>query len=123
MSKHYRVKIYESHAKDGMTSGGTLVEQLDSIVSIFADSGNDAEAKLLQEVEEGKLPCGKVYQICPSLSVPDLIRSVAIALDGSSERVFLDPAAGLYNEKRRIRMPDYSSVFKQPMPLSELLGY
>jgi hypothetical protein len=49
---------------------------------------------------------------------------VAASLDGSFERVFLDPAAGLYSDTRRVRVPD-APRFGQEQPLlpSRVLGY
>ena len=124
MNKRYCVRVYESRKRDGMTCAGTVVVPVDSFVSIYADSGDLAEQKLRQEVELGNLPYGRIYQICPSLSVAELIRSVAVSLEGSFERVFLDPAAGLYSETRKVRLPE--PVRRQTEDLSSLaqvLGY
>ena len=124
MNDRYCVRVYESREKDGMTCAGTVVVPVDTFVSIYADSGELAEMKLRKEVESGRLPSGRVYQICPSLAVPELIRSVAASLDGSFERVFLDPAAGLYSEARRVRLADFSHAHRQPLhSLSQVLGY
>ncbi len=124
MSKRYSIRVYESRKRDGMTCAGTIVEPLDLSVSIYADSGDGAELQLRKDVEGGQLSCGRVYQICPSLAVPELIRSVAASLDGSFERVFLDPAAGLYSEARRVRLPDFSRLHQQSVTsLSQVLGY
>ncbi len=124
MNRRYCIRVYESREKNGMTCAGTVVIPVDTPVSIYADSGELAEMRLRQEVESGKLPSGKIYQICPSLAVPELIRSVAAGLDGSFERVFLDPAAGLYSEARRVRLPDYSRARQEDLhSLSQVLGY
>jgi hypothetical protein len=124
MNKRYCVRVYESREKDGKTCAGTVVVPVDSFISIYADSGELAEMKLRKEVESGKLSCGRIYQICPNLAVPELIRSVAASLEGSFERVFLDPAAGLYSEARRVRLPDFP---RQPqealLSLAQVLGY
>ena len=124
MSKRYCIRVYESRAKDGAVGAGTMVEPIDSFLSVYADSGDMAEWKLQKEIESGSLSRGRIYQICPSLSVPELIRSVAASLDGSFERVFLDPAAGLYSDKRRVRLPDMPRLGQeQPPPPSQVLGY
>jgi hypothetical protein len=124
MSKRYCVRVYESRKKDGMTCAGTVVVPVDSFISIYADSGDLAEMKLRKEVECGNLPYGRIYQICPSLSVPELIRSVAASLEGSFERVFLDPAAGLYSETRKVRLPDPSRQQREDLfSLTQVLGY
>lgn len=124
MSKKYSIRIYESRKKDGMTCAGTVVEPLEISLSIYADSGDGAELQLRKDVEAGKLLSGRIYQICPSLSVPELIRSMAASLDGSFERVFLDPAAGLYSEARRVRLPDFARPRQEtPTCLAEVLGY
>jgi len=107
-----------------MTCAGTVVVPVDSFVSIYADSGDLAEQKLRQEVELGNLPYGRIYQICPSLSVAELIRSVAVSLEGSFERVFLDPAAGLYSETRKVRLPEPSRHQTEDLSsLAQVLGY
>lgn len=124
MSNRYCVRVYESRAKDGAVGAGTVVEPIDSFLSIYADSGDMAEWKLQKEIESGRLLSGRIYQICPSLSVPELIRSVAASLDGSFERVFLDPAAGLYSETRRVRLGNISRFGQgQSLPPSQVLGY
>ena len=124
MHNRYFIRVYESREKNGMTSAGTVVVPIDIPVSIYADSGELAEIKLRQEVESGKLPSGRIYQVCPSLAIPELIRSVAASLDGSFERVFLDPAAGLYSEARRVRLPDFSRAQQEDLrSLSQVLGY
>jgi hypothetical protein len=124
MSKKYSIRVYESRKKDGMTCAGTVVEPLDMALSIYADSGDAAESQLCKDVEAGKLLRGRIYQICPSLSVPELIRSMAASLEGSFERVFLDPAAGLYSEARRVRLPDFSRPRQEePTSLAQVLGY
>ena len=124
MNNRYCVRVYESREKNGMTCAGTVVTPVDDFVSIYADSGELAEMKLRQDVESGRLLSGRIYQICPNLATPELIRSVAASLDGSFERVFLDPAAGLYSEARRVRLPDYSRAHQeQLLSLSQVLGY
>jgi hypothetical protein len=74
------------------------------------------------DVAAGKLPAGRVYQVCPWVGNPELIRSVSISLDGISSRVFLDPASGPYGYLRRIRLPADSPLNEPPaaqLPLFE----
>ena len=124
MNNRYCVRVYESPEKNGVTCAGTIMAPVESFVSIYADSADLAELKLRLEVESGRLPGGRVYQICPSLAVPELIRSIAAGIDGSFERVFLDPAAGLYSSARRVRLPDSSRAQQQDLlSLSQVLGY
>ena len=124
MNNRYCIRVYESREKNGMTCADTVVVPVETLVSIYADSGDLAEIRLRQEVEGGRLPSGRIYQICPSLAVPELIRSVAASLDGSFDRVFLDPAAGLYSEARRVRLPDFSRAHQeQSHSLPQVLGY
>jgi hypothetical protein len=124
MSKRYCVRVYESREKNGQTCVGTVVVPVESFVSIYADSGELAERKLRIEVESGQLPRGRIYQICPSLAIPELIRSVAASREGTFERVFLDPAAGLYNEARRVRLPDAPRHLDESVSSrAQVLGY
>jgi hypothetical protein len=124
MNNRYCIRVYESRERNGKTCAGTVVVPVDIPVSVYADSGELAEMKLRHEVEHGRLPSGRIYQICPSLAIPELIRSVAAGLDGSFERVFLDPAAGLYSEARRVRLPDFSRSTQENLhSLSQVLGY
>ena len=102
------VRMYEAQDQTGDTRVGTVVKPIDRHLSIYANSSEEAEAALHRDVLNQKLPGGKVYQLCPWVGNPELIRSIAFALDGSSERVFLDPASGPYGELRRIRIPTTS---------------
>jgi hypothetical protein len=99
------VRMYEAQDKSGTTQPGTVVEPVDRPISIYAYSSEEAEIALHRDVWSKKLPSGKVYQLCPWVGNAELIRSIAFAPDGSSERVFLDPAYGPYGELRRIRLP------------------
>ncbi len=99
------VRMYEAQDQTGSTEVDTVVAPVDRAISIYANSSEEAEAKLHQDVWSNKLPSGKVYQLCPWLGNAELIRSIAFAPDGKSERVFLDPASGPYGELRRIRFP------------------
>ncbi len=99
------IRMYEAQDQTGETSVGTIVKPIDRHISIYATSSEEAEAALHRDVWNKKLPSGKVYQLCPWVGNPELIRSIAFAADGSSQRVFLDPASGPYGELRRIRLP------------------
>jgi len=99
------IRIYEDADQNGATTSGTVIAPINRDLSVYAYSADEAEKKLRSDIESGKLPAGKVYQICPWFANPELIRSVAASLDGSFQRVFLDPATGLYGELRRIRLP------------------
>jgi len=99
------VRMYEAQDKTGSTDSGTVVAPVDRAISIYASSSEEAEAALHRDVWNNKLPAGKVYQLCPWVGNAELIRSIAFAPDGSSARVFLDPAFGPYGELRRIRLP------------------
>jgi hypothetical protein len=97
--------MYEDLNKCGSTVPGTIVTPIVRELSVYADSADEAEKQLRIDVQNKALPGGRVYQICPCLGTPELIRSVAASSDGTCQRVFLDPAAGLYSELRRIRLP------------------
>ncbi|SRR5579875_1071402 len=101
----YIVRVFADQEDNGATAPGTVVRPLSMPLSFYEDSADAAEKKLYREVLSGKLPKGRVYQICPSLGSLEPIRTCAVANDGSAQRVFLDPANGLYGELRRIRLP------------------
>lgn len=113
MSQRYVIRMFESTEKDGQTCAGTLVEPVNRHLAKYGYSADDVEGSVRRDVAKGKLPSGKVYQICPSMGNVELIRSVAASMDGTFERVFLDPASGLYGELRRIRLP---KDFRCPEP-------
>ena len=105
MSHKYTIRIWEDFNKTGATSPGTIVEPVKRELSFYADSAEEIEQRVRKDVLAGNIPRGRVYQICGSSSDAGLIRSFAASLDGSFQRVFLDPAEGLYGESRRIRLP------------------
>jgi hypothetical protein len=105
MSCRYQIRVFESTQKDGNTSPGTIVTPLAFTFSVYVYSGEEAEKSIRRDVAKGKLSRGRVYQILPLLGNAELTRSLAVALDGSFEHVFLDPAAGPYSEFRRLRLP------------------
>ena len=101
----YIIRVFSDRDEQNATVPGTVVQPTNIQLSFYEDSADDAEKKLNSEIGKGKLPKGRVYQICPSMGSFEPIRSCAIAQDGSSQRVFLDPVDGLYGELRRIRLP------------------
>jgi len=105
MSCRYQVRVFESTQKDGATAAGTIIAPLAQTFSVYAYSGEEAEKSIRKDIDKGKLARGKVYQILPLLGNAELTRSLAVGLEGSFDRVFLDPAAGPYSEFRRIRLP------------------
>lgn len=121
MSCRYQVRIFESTQKDGATSAGTVVTPVAHPLSVYAYSGEEAENIIRKDVARGKLARGRVYQILPLIGNAELTRSLAVASDGSFERVFLDPATGLYSESRRIRLPKLTpAADPQPAAASAL---
>jgi hypothetical protein len=103
MSCRYQVRVFESVEKDGAPSAGTTVAPSVQTVSIYAYSAEEAESAICKGVGTGKFGRGRVYQIWPCLGNGEFTRSIAIAGDGSSQRVLLDPAAGPFSAQRRIR--------------------
>jgi hypothetical protein len=65
---------------------------------------DEAQLLLFKQIDQGKRPRGRVYQIIPPIG-HGVIRSLAAALDGSFFHVFMDPAAGPYSDLRRLRLP------------------
>ncbi len=120
MSQRYIVRMYEAQNKTGDTRVGTLVAPVDRPLSIYASTSEEAETRLHSDVASRKLPSGTVYQLCP-WGKTELIRSISFALDGSSERVFLDPASGPYGELRSIRLPREADQ-KKEQSVTEQLG-
>lgn len=101
----YMIRVFSDREQNSATAPGAVVEPVNIQLSFYEDSADDAEKKLYREVLNGKLPKGRVYQICPSMGSFEPIRTCAVASDGSAQRVFLDPVDGLYGESRRIRLP------------------
>ena len=119
MSQRYIIRVYEDCEKDGATGPGTVVEPVSAQIAVYAYTADEAEKKLQNDIASGKLKAGRVYQICPWLAVPELIRSFSAGLDGSFQRVFLDPAAGPYSEYRRIRRPRPAAETEEENKASE----
>ncbi|HEY3940136.1 MAG TPA: hypothetical protein VGL97_22100 [Bryobacteraceae bacterium] len=105
MSTRYKVRMYESCNADGGIEPDTIMRPVDRSFSLYAESAEEVESKLKRDVQEKKLEGSRVYQICPQFGSAELIRSVSVSSDATLQRVFLDPAAGLYSEFRRIRRP------------------
>lgn len=110
MSCRYQVRIFESTEKDGATSPGTIMAPVTQTFSVYVHSAEEAEKSISKDIAKGKLARGRVYQVLPLLGNAELTRSLAVGLDGSFHRVFLDPAAGPYSEFRRIRLPQATAA-------------
>lgn len=108
MGGRYQMRVFESVAQDGSITPGTLFQPHAYCFSVYAESSNEAERLLRRDIERGKHPRGRVYQICPPLG-NGLIRSVAASLDGSFFHVFMDPD-GPYSDLRRLRLPRPTAV-------------
>src|SRR5579875_1321392 len=118
MSLRYMIRMFQDKDRTGNTLPGTIVQPVELPMSIYANSAEEAENKLRIDVASGKLPAGRVYQICPWVGNPELIRSIAISLEGNWGRVFLDPASGPYGYLRRIRLPADSPLLSQAQQLT-----
>jgi hypothetical protein len=105
---YYRYKIRTLESGDGQSSlaSGAVVLPLERSFSLEATCLDEAERRLCEYVRHRKLAAGRVYQICPLIGNPEVIRSVAICEQGIAHRVFLDVARSLSSEFRRLRYPD-----------------
>ncbi|HEX3684412.1 MAG TPA: hypothetical protein VHU83_17890 [Bryobacteraceae bacterium] len=121
MSCRYQVRIFESAGKDGATSVGTIMAPVAQTFSVYVYSAEEAEKSIRKDIAKGKLARGRVYQILPLIGNAELTRSLAVALDGSFQRVFLDPEAGPYSEFRRVRLPQ-STAASQPDGVASTLS-
>jgi hypothetical protein len=101
----YIVRVFADVDQNDSTAAGTFVRPQDLQLSFYTESADEAEKRLCREVQAGKLSKGRVYQICPSIGSFEPIRTCAVGVDGSAQRVFLDPVDGLYSQTRRIRLP------------------
>jgi hypothetical protein len=106
MSQRYKVRAFESGDQDGVVEAGTVVLPVERSFSVYARGVDEAEHKVKQDVLAGKLAVGRVYQVCPPFGNSESIRSFSVCSEGKCRRTFLDPAAGLYSEFRRIRYSD-----------------
>jgi hypothetical protein len=119
MSHRYKIRAFASGEEDGAVEAGTIVMPLEKSFSLFARTVEEAERLLKKELAEEKLDRGRVYQVCPPFGNPESIRAFSISLAGEYQRVFLDPASGVYSESRRIRHRDLR-VNEQRDMVSEL---
>ena len=110
MSNNYRVRIYASADQDNLVSPGTIMAMIERSFTLYGYSAEEAEQALRKNVLAKKLERGRVYQICPAVGNPEVTRTVAVDIDGSFQRVFLDPARGLYSEFRRVRLAEINIV-------------
>lgn len=121
MSQRYKIRAFESGDQDGAVAEGTIVLPIDRSFSIYARTAEEAERTVQEEVAEGKLPGGRVYQICPPFGNPESLRAFSVCSEGKCQRAFLDPASGIYSEFRRIRYKDLR-VNRQAERVEELQG-
>jgi hypothetical protein len=105
LSTRYKIRIYESGEGDGAITDGEIVRSVARSFSVEAYTMEDVRSKLCQDVAVKKMDGGKIYQICPPAGNAQLSCNLAIDQVGLGTQVFLDPAAGLYSEFRRIRYP------------------
>jgi len=103
MTHRYKIRMYESADSDGNLAAGTIVMPIDRRFSMDAASADEAERKIRKDVIDGTMPGGRVYQICPAIGNPELIRAIALCGEGNAKRVILDGATSLYSEFRRLR--------------------
>ena len=104
MSCRYQVRVFETAEQNAMIEVGTAVRPSVQTFSVYAYSADEAERTICKGIASGKLARGRVYQIWPFLGNGEFTRSLAIAADGSWQRVLLEPAAGPFSELRRIRV-------------------
>jgi hypothetical protein len=103
MSNKYKIRMYESGDGERVTLSGTIVLPIDRSFAVQAGSTEEAESTICRDVRDGKLPFDRIYQICPPSGDDEQIRSVVISKEGGGQRVFLEPASGLYSEFCRLR--------------------
>ena len=106
--------MYESGDGDGSLAAGTIVLPISRSFSLHAVSVDEIEQTLRKDVLDGKLPGGRIYEICPGTGNLDEIRLLAICSESKTRKVNLEAAKGLYSEFRRIRYPE------QALPNPEL---
>ena len=105
-STAYKIRIYESGDGSGGIGEGEIVHTVDRGFSVYAYTANDVEAKLCKDVVDKKLEGNKIFQVCPPVGCNELTRTLAVNELGAAQRVFLDPASGLYSAFRRVRYPE-----------------
>jgi hypothetical protein len=113
MNHRYKVRIFESNDGSGSLEAGTVVSPIDRDLLLYAASAQDVERRISKDVIDGKLVAGRIYQVCPAIGNPEVIRSIAVSYDGA-KRVFLDQASNSYSEFRRLRY-ESRSVERKPI--------
>ncbi len=106
MSQRYKVRAFESGDQDGEVTAGCIVIPIDRTFCVFARNVDEAERNVQDDLAAGKLPRGRVYQVCPPFGNSESIRTFSACMQGSYVRAYLDPASGIYSEFRRIRYQD-----------------
>lgn len=106
MSQRYKISAFESGDRDGSVAAGTIVLPVERSFSVYSRCVDEAEQKVQQDIADGKLSSGRVYQICPPFGNSESIRSFSVCSQGNCKRTYLDPASGIYSEFRRIRYTD-----------------
>jgi hypothetical protein len=103
MNHRYKVRVFSSNDGDGETAAGTIVQAIERSFYVQARSADDVEKAIQLDISKNKLAKGRVYQVCPQFGNPESLRAFAVDLVGTVQRVFLEPAQGVYSEFRRIR--------------------
>ncbi len=106
MNYRYKIRTFESGDGKASLASGAIVLPLERSFSLEATCLDEVERRLCEYVRHRKLAAGRVYQICPLIGNPEVIRSVAICEKATARRVFLDVARSLSSEFRRLRYPD-----------------
>jgi hypothetical protein len=106
MSQRYKISAFQSGDQDGSVAAGTIVLPVERSFSIYSRGVDEAERTVRQDIADGKLASGRVYQISPPFGDSESIRAFSVCSQGVCRRAFLDPASGIYSEFRRIRYAD-----------------
>ncbi|MBV8864645.1 MAG: hypothetical protein JO210_04515 [Acidobacteriaceae bacterium] len=106
MRRRYKLRIHENGDHDGTIDAGTIVQHIGGSTAIEAKSIDEVEADIRKQVAADHLARGCVYQICPPADSHELLRSLAVAVDGSFRPCMLEPAHGIYSSFCRIRFPE-----------------
>jgi hypothetical protein len=89
MNRRYKIRMYESGDGDGGIAAGIIVLTVDRIFSLDAASTVDAEHRIRQDVMDGKLSGGRVYEISPAIADSESIRTIAFYPTRPSSGSFL----------------------------------
>ncbi len=106
VNHRYKIRTFEGGDGKASLAPGAVVLPLERSFSLEAACLDEVERRLCEYVRHRKLAAGRVYQICPLIGNPEVIRSVAICEKLIARRVFLDVARGLSSEFRRLRYPE-----------------